>query len=85
MKYEDPFGNPLPKGVFYDPERKRYRVRTYRHSKVVWCTYHRDHESALTAHGYATRARQNEMDKEGSVMTPDRFAAALQTNLAAES
>lgn len=83
MKYEDPFGNPLPKGVFYDPERKRYRVRTYRHSKVVWCTYHHDYEAAIAAHDHATRARQNEIDGEANVVTPERFAEALQPNSAA--
>lgn len=82
MKYQDSFGNTLPKGVFYDPDRRRYRVRTYRHSRVVWCTYHRDYEAAIAAHDHAVRARQNEIDSESNIVTPDRFAEALRPRMA---
>jgi len=40
----DPQGNELPKGVIWDPERKRYRIRRYVRNRVVYLAYTRDWE-----------------------------------------
>ena len=77
MKQEDPFGNPLPKGVFYDTTRKRYRVRIYRHSEPVWCSYHYDYPSAISAHSLAKEARVHRIANEGQIISADNYADAL--------
>lgn len=38
----------LPRGVFYDPNRKRYRVRISYDHQVIHLSYHKNLESALT-------------------------------------
>ena len=40
---------PLPRGIFYERERKRFRVRLYRRSHVVWRSYHFQLDEALKA------------------------------------
>lgn len=39
----------LPRGIFYDSKRRRYRVRVHIKSKVVHLSYHRTYEEALEA------------------------------------
>ena len=77
MKYTDPYDNPLPKGVFYDASRKRYRVRVYRHSEPVWCSYHHDYTSAMQAYGLAQEARKDRIANEEEVINASNYADAL--------
>lgn len=77
MKHFDPEGNHLPKGVFFDPERKRYRVRVYRHSQPVWCSYHHDYDSAIRAHELALKAKENYVATEDYLITPANYARVL--------
>ena len=77
MKHYDPDGNPLPKGMFFDPERERYRVRVYRHSKPVWCSYHHDYVSARRAYALARQAREDYIATEHLIITPDCYASVL--------
>ena len=37
----------LPRGIFYEPHRNRYRVRLYYCQQVVWRSYHDELASAL--------------------------------------
>ena len=39
----------LPRGIYYEAARKRYRVRVYKFSKVTHRSYHRDLPTALLA------------------------------------
>ena len=77
MKYEDPHGNALPKGVFYDTSRKRYRVRVYRHSEPIWCSYHHDYSSAMRAYDLAQKTKQDRIASEDQVINADNYASAL--------
>jgi hypothetical protein len=43
----------LPRGVWFETERQRFRVRMYRRSQVIWLTYHLTLEEALDAHAQA--------------------------------
>jgi len=81
MKYRDPHGNQMPKGVFFDTERKRYRVRIYRHGRPVWCSYHYDYHEAMVAYHKAHSTKDEVMAQEGEVVGPERYADALRRNL----
>ncbi len=35
------------KGLFYDCERKRFRVRLYHDKQVFWLSYHKEQEVAI--------------------------------------
>lgn len=48
----------LPRGIWFEPERQRYRVRMYRRSQVVWLSYHFTLEEALNAHVQACAFQQ---------------------------
>ena len=48
---------PLPKGIYFEVERGRYRVRLYRRSNVIWRTYHFTLEEALEALSAALEAQ----------------------------
>ncbi len=37
----------LPRGLFFDPYRNRYRVRFYKDRKVIYLSYHKSKEEAL--------------------------------------
>lgn len=39
----------LEKGIYYEPAKKRYRVRTYKNNCVHFGGYHPTYEKALTA------------------------------------
>ena len=47
----------LPRGIYFEEERCRYRVRLYRRSHVVWRTYHFHLEDALEALSSALEAQ----------------------------
>ena len=40
----------IPKGVYFEERRKRYRVRLYVGPVVVWRSYHKDLPTALKAY-----------------------------------
>lgn len=44
-----PDGTPLPKGIIFDPKKKRFRVRLYLKQRPIWVTYHYVLEEALEA------------------------------------
>lgn len=46
MKYRDSDGVPLPKGIWYEAKRDRYRVRLYDGQQVRHLSYHRTLEEA---------------------------------------
>lgn len=50
----------LPRGIFYDTKRKRYRVRIHIKSKVVYLSYHKTPEDALKAY-HEARAKRKEL------------------------
>lgn len=39
----------LPRGVFFEESRSRYRVRLYFRQNVIWRTYHDDPAAAIVA------------------------------------
>lgn len=55
----------LPKGIYYERSRSRYRVRVYKFGNVVHCSYHRDIDLAVDALHDAKAERDNlEPEKE---------------------
>ena len=47
----------LPRGIYFEQERSRYRVRLYRRSHVVWRSYHFHLDDALEALSSALEAQ----------------------------
>lgn len=47
----------LPRGIYYERQRRRYRVRLYYCQTVFWRTYHTNLEGALRGLSIARRAR----------------------------
>lgn len=43
----------LPKGVFFENARRRYRVRLYKYGRVFWRSYHHTLHGAMEALGAA--------------------------------
>jgi hypothetical protein len=57
----------LPRGVFFEPRRNRYRVRLYYCQDVVWRSYHPCLETALEELYKARRHRLQYVRGLGSV------------------
>lgn len=49
----------LPRGIYFEQERKRYRVRLYRRSHVVWRSYHFNLCEAIEALSSALEAQSS--------------------------
>lgn len=49
----------LPKGIFWEPRRQRFRVRLYRRSVVVWRSYHSTFAEALESLSKAKQAQSD--------------------------
>lgn len=62
----------LQKGIYYEHNRKRYRVRVYKFSRVTHCSYHKTLEAAEAALETALRRRD-------SVQPPKQKTAAVVT------
>ncbi len=45
--------NSLPKGIYFEPLRNRYRVRLYKAGRIIHRSYHKDLEAAEEAYGSA--------------------------------
>lgn len=56
-----PDGTELPRGVIYDPAKRRFRVRLYARQRPVWTSYHYDHGEALAALERAKAHRERVM------------------------
>lgn len=48
----------LPKGIYYETARRRYRVRLYQCRAVVWHTYHTTLDEAQSALPLAQAAQR---------------------------
>lgn len=65
-------GEPLPTGIFFDPKRKRYRVRIYRRQTPVRTEYTRDFDEAKRLLDGQLRQKTTLVDRESSpTITPD--------------
>lgn len=67
---------PLPRGVWYDAPRKRFRVRLYRGTAVVYLNYHKTAEGALEDYERA-RASFQLIEGSSALHTVDDQVAAL--------
>lgn len=47
----------LPRGIWFEPERHRFRVRLYRRSHVIWLTYHTSLDEAIETLNSALEAQ----------------------------
>jgi hypothetical protein len=47
----------LPKGIFFEAARQRWRVRVYKQGLVIYLSYHKTLEDALTG-WYIAKTRQ---------------------------
>lgn len=47
----------LPKGIYFEKQRNRYRVRLYKYRHVVWRSYHNTLHEALNAWAKAVSAQ----------------------------
>lgn len=59
------------RGLFYEQERKRYRVRLYYQQHMIWRSYHYDYEEALSALRNAQDLRRK-LIKDGRLKRLDR-------------
>lgn len=59
------------KGLFFDPDRKRWRVRLYRGHRVVHLSYHRTEEAARAAHAKFAEDRPEVKLPPASTATAD--------------
>lgn len=62
-----PDGHSLPRGVIYDPVKRRYRVRIYVRQRPIWTTYHYCVYEALAAHERALAHRERVMHLDEAV------------------
>lgn len=49
----------LPRGIWFEKSRGRYRVRIYHRQQIVWRSYHFSLEEALDAHGRALKMQRS--------------------------
>lgn len=77
----DPDGVKLPRGVIYDPARQRYRVRLYRFHRVIWLSYARSVEEALTDFDNAKVEQKRIKEHTGHIHSVDDYVDALKNNL----
>lgn len=63
----------LPKGIFYETARKRFRVRLYKFGRVVYQTYHRYLAEALASldrgMGRRVHLERDTTKKQGACVT----------------
>jgi hypothetical protein len=65
----------LPRGIWFDASRKRYRVRLYQGTSVFHLSYHASKDEALSAY-HAALSRKLKPFEERAIETPlDRLAA----------
>lgn len=60
----------LPKGVYYEKNRKRYRIRLHYKQKIVWLTYHKRKHEALQTINIAKAHQEKIAREENSVKNP---------------
>lgn len=53
-----PCGSLLPRGMTYDPDRKRFRIRLYAGDTVVWLSYQTTLDAALADYDEALATQQ---------------------------
>lgn len=81
MSTTTPEGTPLPRGVIYDPKRKRYRVRLYRRSRPVYLAYASSYDEAIAKYKEAQDMQRSVNHNEGDVRGVDGSVHALANNL----
>lgn len=64
----------LPKGLFFDPKRNRYRVRLYRGAEIVHLSYHKTLDEALDLYKKIVDDRPEIKTGPGSLTTSAMFA-----------
>jgi len=71
----------LPRGLWKDPLRDRYRVRIYRRNRVIHLSYHHTLAEALEAHRNARKQRARIRKHEGPIAGVTRCISALNEDL----
>jgi hypothetical protein len=57
----------MPRGLFFDPKRDRYRVRLYRGHAVVHLSYHKNLDDALREYHRVSESRPEIKPGPGSL------------------
>lgn len=73
--------NTLPKGIWFEAKRQRYRVRVYRRSRVIHRSYHKSLDEAKAALREARKHRTDIRANEGPVSSVQDQVRALTENL----
>ena len=60
----------LPKGVWYDAKRKRYRVRLYHYSTVIYRKYAASLDEALRLYKEALKLQKRIREKQDEPLGP---------------
>lgn len=72
----------LPRGIWYEEARKRYRVRVYRKNRVIHRSYHQDLDAARRALQQAKQLRASIRAQEARpVRSVQDQVRALKENL----
>lgn len=66
----------LPRGIYYEELRGRYRVRLYKRHRMVYLSYHATLEEAVQAHAIAREAVKHMRVPEP---TPAEFTGEMTT------
>lgn len=73
----------LPKGIYYEESRGRYRVRLYKRSKAVYLSYHPTLEEAVAALTQARQAVKQMRTPEPAPLTIMRDLTSIDSQLQA--
>lgn len=65
-----------PRGIWYEAERRRWRVRVYRRNRIVFCNYARSFPAALTM-WRAAKEHQNKIRKSPESLVTQGLEAQL--------
>lgn len=76
-----PDNRPLPRGMIYDPARRRFRVRLYRKHREIWLSYAHDYLEALKQYQKAKACQARIRSHEGAITGLDGYIAAIQEKL----
>lgn len=73
----------LPKGIWHEPERNRYRIRLYWQRRVIFRAYCHDKPSALAALALGKQKREAARNRKPPVFDVSSAAALVTSALAA--
>ena len=77
----DPNGRALPRGVTYEPTRRRYRVRLYQLDRPIWVSYCSSYAAAMNDYDRARQRQRSLRSRTGSSQGIRSYFTALRSKL----